>query len=268
MKKAISLFLAVSVLCFATSALAAIGTGTVTGDVRNGQTTMPQSYTLASMPCFRTGDTITFTVSGVTSGRELTLISYKYNASLTNATVQYINQYTVSDDVPISYTVREQASGVYVVQINDESGTVATFYYKVGNVSVSTVTQSGEVTYPTYGTPYLTHQYSADKWSIAFIGKATIDGSLIKFGDVNATFGFEFSDTSTGTNIHGKSSGQATGTGHTVTGAALDSFFADLLTDNGVSVEINGSYSVLYGLTLYNVPNSSYDKVTARAVMN
>ena len=115
MKKAISLFLVLSVLCFATSAMAAIGNSGVTGS-RNSVTTMPSDNS-ASMPGFRPGDTISFNVTGLTADNELTLISYKMGSesNCSDSTVQYINQYTLTGTTQsVSYTIRNQASGIYV----------------------------------------------------------------------------------------------------------------------------------------------------------
>nr|MCR4693279.1 hypothetical protein [Bacillota bacterium] len=86
MKKAISLFLALSVLCFATSAMAkpTVDDNSIVGDNRTATQTF---YTgdisgagrTTPMPGFRPGDTISFTAKNLTVDSQLTVISYKCN---------------------------------------------------------------------------------------------------------------------------------------------------------------------------------------------
>ena len=250
MKKLISAFLAVGMLAFAASAASAATVASVTGG-RNGQTGYVTSFSnKSSMPCFRPGDTINFTVSAVTSGNELTVISAKCNDSggagaLSDSTVQYINQYTLSgSSQPVSYKVRDLEDGIYLVKINDSVGTVATFYYKVGDPSVELIIQSGA----SAGTPYVAYQH-AGGWSVGFVGQVNMSSPDISLADVGATPGFEVTNGSV-TKTYG------------VDGSDLDDFVDDVMGAN----EITGAWSVTYGMTMYNVP--AQNSVTAEAVID
>ncbi|MBR4723328.1 MAG: hypothetical protein IK072_01160, partial [Clostridia bacterium] len=253
MKKAISLFLAASVLCLTTSALADIETGTVTrtgGAIYNGKTTLQSDYNNKSnMPAFRPGDTINFDVTGVTSGKELTVISYKYGAEsdgLVDGEVQYINQYTLaSASQPISYKIREQASGVYKIVFNDTVNTVATFYYKVGNATAVMLNKGGQ----TAGTPYLSLQADDGTWSIGFLGKVTIDSADISLTDIGAHPGFTVTESGGQTKTY--AFGHGVNSSKTVAG----------LQNTTQIAEVSGSYSFIYGLTIYNVTADDEDEI-------
>ena len=245
MKKAISLLLAASVLCFATSAFAATATVNTS---RNGTTTMPTSA--ASMPCFRTGDTITFTVSGVTNGNELTVISYKSDAgTLTDSNVQYINQYTLNNtSKAFEYKIREQTSGTYVLKINDSTGTAATFYYKVANLTATIYNGSSWVS-SGIGTPYMA-KYSEvrGKWSVGFIGKITKDNNSVTLTEAGVHPGFEIVKGG-----YDKKYGFDTGVNSGKAVSALE---------NG-SFQADGGLSYIYGVTMFDVPNKDGFTVTA-----
>lgn len=259
MKKAISLFLAASVLCLTTSALADIGTGTVTrtgGDIYNGKTALQSDYNNKSeMPAFRPGDTINFDVTGVTSGKELTVISYKYGAEsdgLVDGEVQYINQYTLaSASQPISYKIREQASGVYKIVFNDTVNTVATFYYKVGNATARMLNKGGQ----TAGTPYLSLQDDNNTWSIGFLAKVNIDSADISLADIGAHPGFTVTETG------GQTKTYAFGLGTNQTSKTVAG-----LQDTGFNetAEVSGGYSFIYGLTIYHVTATDEADIAAR----
>ena len=262
MRKAISLFLAASVLCLATSALATPTTGTVTGK-RNSTSSMPTDAGSA-MPCFRPGDTIGFTISNLTNGEELTLITYKNGATPSDSNVQYINQYTVSGNQPVSYTIRNQDSGIYKVVINGSTSRTQTFYYKVGSADVYMLSGDGDGRLGTSsfvldgpGTPYIIKQASDGKWSVGFIGKVTIDSGDISLSDIGAKPGFSISHGGT-TKNYGFESG-TTNSGKTV---------ANLDLKKMSDMEISGSYSFLYGMTIYNITNGSETGWTANAVLD
>lgn len=250
MKKAISLFLAVSVLCFATSALA-IGTSNLTG-YKNGVATLPTSS--SNMPCFRNGDIISFTVTGVTQGRELALISYKDNDT---SAVQYINQYTLSaGSQAISYKIPDTApTGTYVIKINDGETTAATFYYKVGNIKAELVTNRNASTntgtiVTGQGDPYMiqliTEGEHSGTYSVAFLGKVTIaDADGLTLSDLGATPGFTVENIDTGDSTTSKF-----GTGTNPSVAALQGV-------NRTKAEISGDCWFVYALTIYNIPSES-----------
>lgn len=253
MKKAISLFLVLSVLCVATSAMAATNRVNTVGQApRNGVLTFGAAYNSASMPCFRPNDTLSFDLSALTVSNELTVISYKYNETLSDSTVQYINQYTVdSASKTIAYTIRNLDSGVYVLKFNDDANEVATFYYKVGKAMVVLVpSQNGAtVSAGTFGDPYRMQQINGDKWSIGFIGKVTIDSTEVSLSDIGAKPGFTVKNTSTGTSAK------------SYFGQSDNKTVANL--ESSPAYEISGSYSFIYGVTVYNVTNGQQNNIKA-----
>lgn len=275
MRKAISLVFAMVVLCFATSAMAqpTVDSESVVGrnaDVGDSNTTTfyigvatPTRGTV--MPGFRPGDTINFTVKNITNSKELTVISYKMGTTPSDLTVQYINQYTISGNQPISYKIRDLASGIYCLKMTDSNdGNVATFYYKVGDVSVDMIRYGSNAK----GTPYVMESFDGGNYySIGFIGKATIDSADVGFGDIGANVGFTFSD-----NTGGTGQGPMHGEVRTKSGSDLDDYFNGLIGRNP-SIELNGSFSVIYGVTVFNVPAAnvpslSGSTITASAYVN
>ena len=251
MRKAISLFLVAAVLCLSTTAFATVATSGVTG-AKNGETSLNSTYNgtggrTATMPGFRPGDTISFDVTGVTSGNEMTLICYKYGAEsdgLTSSEVSYINQYTLSDtSQEISYTIPAGSAGIYKVVINDSSSPVANFYYKVGAASAGLL-NSRE------GTQYLIKETGSGTYSVGFLGQVTITDSEVRLQDIGANPGFTIINSASG-KTKTYAFGLGTNSGNTV--ADFDNF------------EVNGSYSYIYGLTIYNVPASDKDSFTATA---
>lgn len=258
MRKAISLFLAASVLCLSTSAMAAPGTSAVTGS-RNSTTTMPTS-TGSSMPCFKPGTTITFNVTNLTIGDEVTLITYKNGDTPSNSTVQYINQYTAEATTQgISYTIRSGLpQGIYELEING-GGTVSKFYYKVGDATVVALHNSNRDgrtsggTFNTgYGNPYIIKQAENGTWSVGFVGKVTVGSGEITLSDLGANPGFAIKE---GANT--KKYGYGVGGNKAV--SALE---------GTTKYEVNGSYSFIYGLTMYNVENGHQNSITAEAVLD
>jgi hypothetical protein len=268
MKKAISLFLAVSALCFATSAMALPTTDDLDGDVRNGVDALPTSN--SNMPCFRNGDTISFNVESVTADTQLTLISYKSGETPGSSNVVYINQYDLEDtSQAVSYTIPDTTTtGTYVIKINDEGGTAATFYYKVGNIKVELIQADYSVVVdPNYGDPYKMVKITSGKhsgtYSVAFIGKVTVTGGGIGLTELGATPGFDIKDTSTNPNKHSTS---RFGTSGNPTVAAFEAGVSDS-TRSGRR-EIGGDWSFVYGLTIYNVTDGSQGNVKAKAVLD
>ena len=273
MRKAISLFLAAAVLCLSTSALADVGTTNVANS-KNGQTTLNSTYAgsggrTATMPGFRPGDTISFDVTGVTNGNEMTLICYKYGAEsggLDNSEVIYINQYTLTKiSKDISYKIPASAeSGIYKVVINDSSNPVANFYFKVGTATVSVLNGNGRgnvdgnrtnfVTGTEKGGPYILKKIG-DTYSVGFVGKVTVPSGDIRLQDIGANPGFAITDGTTTKQY---------GFGINVDGVTLKSVAG---LDSTVA-EVNGSYSIIYGVTMYNVPDGSQNLIKAQAVLD
>ena len=270
MKKAISLFLVLSVLSLATCAMAAptvdnggVSNGSVsygrtttffTGDVTGAGRTTP-------MPGFRPGEQIVFTAKTLTPGAQLTVISYKCEnlssgITLSDSNVQYINQYTISGNQEVRYTIRNTGAGIYCLKMNDAAyEDVATFYYKVGDVSTEMI--------PSDGTPYTKVDYHDGTYSIGFIGKATISGSTnVALGDIVSGVGFTFTAPTTGTDVNSNVNGAT----RTIAASDIDTYFNDLI-DSG-DIELNGSYSVIYGMTIFHVPSVYKDSITATAVVN
>lgn len=266
MRKAISLFLAASVLCLATSAMAAPTQSGVVSGMRNTTPTFGATSS-DSMPSFRPGDTITFTIGSLTAGEELTLITYKNGASPSDSTVQYINQYTVSGTTQdVNYTIRDLTSGIYRLELNGGTNGTKTFYYKVGSADVYMLSGDGDgrgrlgtnnfvLNGP--GNPYIIKQASDGKWSVGFIGKVTIDSVDISLSDIGAKPGFSISHGGT-TKNYGFESG-TTNSGKTI---------ANLDLKKMSDMEISGSYSFLYGMTIYNITNGDQAGWTANAVLD
>jgi hypothetical protein len=255
MRKIISAFLAIGMITLAASAASAASVESVTGGRSSNTGVIASPSTTSTMPCFRPGDTINFTVSSVTSGNELTVISAKYNETLSDSTVQYINQYTLSSSSqPVTYTIRDQADGVYEVKINDSVNTVATFYYKIGK-PVVTIEDANDLDSEAIvsGTPYIIRQFGST-YSIGFVGRITLSGSVNNFQDVDAQPGFTVTDGS-----------------HTKT-YLLDSDKVDdldaYLTSKASGLELGGNWSIIYGMTMYDIPAANVGDITASAAIN
>lgn len=271
MRKAISLFLAASVLCLATSAMAVpsqsgdvsgtlnLSNGSTSTGTRNGVTGFGNAENAASMPCFRPGDVIIFTIGNLTAGEELTLITYKNGETPSDSTVQYINQYTVSGTTQaVNYTIRDLTSGIYMLELNGGTSGKKTFYYKVGDASVQVLDndamdgrnhgtfKSGE------GDPYIIKQAGNGKWSVGFIGKVIVESGDITLGDIGANPGFSITNGS-------KTKKYGYGFNGQKAVSALDAT---------TKYEISGSYSLIYGLTMYNVTDGSQSSIKATAVLD
>lgn len=248
MKKLISVLLTVCAIAANTSALADTVSPSA-GELDNSRNNIQILSTTeeGSLPGFRPGDTLKFNVSNVTSGKQLTLISYKYgdNMELGNNTVQYINQYTLdANSKTIEYKVRDIQEGIYNIVINANDGSkVATFYYKVGNPKVNIVTPGETSTY------YKSQKNADGTYSIAFIGSATLGSNEVSFGDTGIeTLGI--------TVKHDK--GSAT--------SAFSKNIDDVIKVYWDSLETEGSLTFYYGLTVYNVPEAEINNITAEAV--
>lgn len=268
MRKAISLFLAASVLCLSTSAMAAAPTisGNVGGSLTNGDSgtrnnvvAFGNAEDAANMPGFRPGDTIIFTVGSLTVGDEVTLITYKNGDTPSNSTVQYINQYTAEAATQaIRYTIRSGLTqGIYKLEING-GGTVSNFYYKVGDATVLALHNAdrdgnSHGTFSSgYGNPYIIKQAENGTWSVGFVGKVTVGSGEITLGDIGANPGFAIKE------------------GETIKkyGYGVDGNKAVSTLQETTQYEVSGSYSFIYGLTMYNVTDGHETSITAEAVLD
>ena len=200
MKKIISILMAVAMLTFATSAMAATTTGTVTNRTVNTVfATSPDD--VSSMPAFQADDEVKFTVFGAEDGEWITLITYKYNEEPSNATVQYIDQYTAegtSQDV--TYYIRDIGTGTYLLKIKTNGNDLYTAYYQVVE-AVATVDVTGvaldktEVTLEIGGTETLTATVAPEdatnklvSWSSSNEAVATVvDGVVTAVAEGTAT---------------------------------------------------------------------------------
>lgn len=235
MKKLISVLLAVSALALSTSAFAA----PAVSDRNPNATTLAEAAT-GTLPCFRNGDTVTFALSGL-AGDQLTLISSKVGATADNSTIQYINQYTISEDdngnKSISYTVRELTNGTYNILVKDGDAAVVSYYYNVANPEVAL----GKLTADS--TDYIVAK-SADGTEVSYAAVASVEGaSFTESGVTSVGFTFEDGD--------GK-----TATSDTLTAAQLDS----------MKEEVSGRLNVVYGITITGVTGGT--SITPTAVMN
>ncbi len=252
MKKAISILLAVATMAFATSAMAATDGDVGTTANRKGTTAFVSNASLvSSMPCFRVGDTVTFDVSNLTSGKELTVITYKSGGSLSDSTVQYINQYTTTTSQTISYTVRDIDAGIYVLSINENGNKLSDFYYKIGTPTVELITASPAISNTS---AYVMEAYDG-KWSIGFVGKVKVDTGAINIHEIAPNAGFK---------ITANGVSKQVGFGMNTAGIADNSS----VSLEGQDLEITGGYSVLYGLTMYDVPEAQKNAVTAEVKLD
>lgn len=238
MKKLISVLLTVCAIAANTTVFAADVNSIITGSQNNKESLVADSTQTAEMPCFKSGDILKFDVSNLTPGNQLTLISYKASAEdLSNSTVQYINQYTLGDEEdtkPIEYKIRDIEDGIYKIVLNgNDNNAVATFYYKVGEATVAMVTA-------TDGTKYhLAQEFGPDgntTYSIAFIASAKLDSSELTFAD-------------TGVNKLGM---KFTANGKTMASSELTSEQIEAAAN---TVETDGTVTLYYGLTMYNIPD-------------
>ncbi len=259
MKKLVSIALASVIMAFSASAFADANTSVSVAGAANNVTSFATTLNDTQFPGFKPGDTLNFTLTGLTAGKQLTLISYKVNnegttADLSNTTIQYINQYTATQDESqqettvgavqqIAYTIRDIEEGIYKIAINDGTDSEnLTFFYKVGNPKVELVkgTEDGTTT------DYILKQTSDDTYSVAFVAKATL-GADVAFSDVGVkSLGFKFEK---------------------VEGESAKSEVKQLTSDQFTSIETNGSLSVYYGVTIYNIPNTQVFDINVQPLL-
>lgn len=255
MKKAISILLAAATLAFATSAMAATSTSTVANQSSN-TVFVGSATSYATMPCFRPGDSVHFTISdegsNIAEGKDITLITYKYNQTKSDSTVQYINQYTAtgSGDA-VDYVVRDIESGVYQLDIKVGNETTYTVYYKIGNVDAMMIPSNGN------DYAYVIRNNGDGTWSAGFVGKVTIDAPNTSLSEIGAEPGFRIS-------IDGGNTWKK----FNFTDSQVEDFSVvntssyqegDALTDLTLSEdsELYGGYSFVYGVTMYKITSGA-----------
>lgn len=252
MKKIVCFLLALCLAVPMTVASAASVSGS-----RNGINTAVSSYRTDNLPAFQVGDEIKFNLTGLISGNEVTVISTKWDASKQNITdptsfnVQYINQYTLnSTSMTITYKVKETGDGIYALKIKDGNSDIVNFFYKVGSVDLSLIQIDGTAIKDAFGSPYVIRDNGDGKYSVGFIAKATIDDSNVTLVDLKARPGFQI-----------KYDG----------GKTLSSYFEEAQLASLVQFvskhEVSGKFSVVYGITVYDIPAADKDKFTAKADM-
>lgn len=249
MAKFIPALIAIFALTANISAYAVTSEGTLTQPTRNEIQTLGESTDDGlsykdkdSLPAFRAGDVLQFDISELTASKELILISHKYNADLSDSTVQYLNQYTIdAASMTINYKIRDIEDGIYKIVLNGNDGlNIANFYYKVGNPTISIVKGNDDTT-----DYYLSKEYDGT-YSVAFVAKVTMDTADVTLQDTGIeTVGLEF-------NLKDAS-------GKKVYKDLSSTQISNLLYGD----EIGGTVSFYYGLTMYKIPAEDLDKIIA-----
>jgi len=264
MKKLIGI-ITLTVLLFSMTCVSA---ATISGGRNFSSVVDPTTFSdVSSLPMFRTGDTITFNLSALKVGNLITVLSAKCANDgqideISDSNLQYINQYTLDNtSKSFSYVIKDIEDGIYALLMNDGDGNITRFYYRVGSIELKMRSASKEWT--DSAAPYFILAFdangnnigvgenaSADHYSIGFIGKATISSKTGSLKDIGATPGFEFTDSKANvTKRYGFTTDELT---------ALETFFKNN--------EINGTLSVIFGTTMYNVPALNLSSITATAV--
>ena len=238
MKKFISATIAVMLAIGTTSIFAATSDGTLGADSRNGIGTFQCVETSTdSMPGFRAGDVIQFDVKELTEDNYLTVVSYKLgdNVTLSNATIQYVNQYMIDDESKtIEYVIRENtAEGIYKLAINgNDKSSVINFYYKIGNPKVSMI--FGDGTSYVVKDEYTTG--GVKKYAVGFVAKAVLGSNEVSFEDVGVKeLGFTF-----------------TANGIKVTQKLTEAQFS-AIKEATKYAETDGGVAFVYGVTIYGM---------------
>lgn len=251
MKKAISILLAVTAFAFASSAMAAS-----VGDISNRKGTtafVTDSSSISAMPCFKNGDTVTFDVSELLSGTQLTVISYKVGEDGDADYIQYINEYDLSStSKTITYTVRDIEPGMYVLQLNGNGFEIGKFYYTVDIGAVLLTAEDAGRSAESNSTAYVMQDKGDGTWWIGFVGKVTIYDTTQYVSDMAPNVGFVI--TKDGAS---KKYGFGVGDNALLTPPDMDNL-----------VEVAGSYSFVYGVTMYNVPDGEEDTILAEVTLD
>lgn len=250
MKKFAIILCTVLSLSCASTAFAAVTDKTVSGQ-RNDKTELQERDTATTnMPCFRPGDNLKFDVSGLTTGSQLTLISYRANEeNPDDKTIQYIDQKEIKSATDtISYIIRDNCSdGVYMISIKNGSDGLYKLYYKVGSVNTELKTE-------TEGVYYFT-ETDGDDVSVGYVGTVTLPANCT-FADIGLkTVGFKFTENDEELATKWLS----------VENKTLDELLGDQNTANG-KVETKGDTTFYFVETIYNVPSDNVSGIEAEIV--
>ncbi len=256
MKKLAAVLLMISSLVMSASAFAATSEGVLIGDSKNGKSQLQKGWDSvelkANMPCFGLNDVLQFNIQGLTTEKQLTLISYRVNEqTLSDANIQYVNQYTLgAEDFTVKYTIRDTEDGIYRIVVNCGDGSIVDFYYKVGIPTYNVVNRNTGA-----GTNYYLINNNPDgSYSVGFLGKITMDSTDVSFDDAGIVdVGFELS----GIGSDGKDTTLQYFNDTPLTG--LNDF-----AKYG-NIEIEGSVTFIYGMELHNIPVGT--EITADAIV-
>ena len=272
MRKAISILLAIAALSFGTSAFALnITNNSLTG--YEGSVANFAGDDDVAMPCFRPGDTVHFTVGALSAETELMVLTYKYDynsaTTLSDSTVQYINQYTATANTyNVDYVVRDLDAGVYKLELRalNADGSyhnLQDFYYTVAKVTAESVTQATD---PMNTSAWYVFDSSDGKYSIGYLGKVTLEAGNandevsgnVTLTEAGAAPGFSIKDSDIG-NSSAKSYKFGSGDNQAVSALMDPAYEYD-------KYELNGTYTYVYGVTMYDVPSAKVGKIIATPI--
>lgn len=252
MKKFAAVLCAVMSLCCAGNAFAAIEGNALTDGSRNNVGTLSDKIdNTTNLPCFRPGDTLSFNISGLKENEQLTLISYKYDAtSIDNETIQYIDQKTVKSTTDtVKYKIRDVEQGIYSIKLKTDSESLYTLYYKVGKPEVKLVKGKD-------GNTWAVKIDAEDNTSsLGYVGLITIGSQDVSFADVGVTdVGFEFK------------ADRRSGESKLVNDK--DTTLDEILESTAEKTETSGTISFYFAQTLNNVPKDVTVDVEAKMYSN
>lgn len=212
-----------------------------------------------AMPSFRAGDTLSFNVSNLATGTQLTVISYKVSGEIGNNTVQYIDQRTIDEaHDTVQYKIRDIEDGIYCVSVKDGNDNEAyTLYYKVGTPKYAVVKGTDENTNAATDY-YVKVEKTTDTgtvYSVGYLGKAHFKTDDLAFDDYGINgFGFKYSIVGYEDMYVAPTSAQA---------AELQKQISELMEKH----EGTGEFDFYYINTISNVPDTDVDSITAKATM-
>lgn len=208
-----------------------------------------------SMPSFRAGDTLSFNVSGLAEGTQLTIISYKVNGGeIGNDTVQYIDQRTIKSDTDkVEYKIRDINDGIYCVAVKDGNSSAYTLYYKVGTPKVEVIKGAGNTDY--YVTEENKDANGNTVYSVGYLAAASFKTDELSLEDYGISgFGFRYS-------LEGYEDADVAPTEAQVN--ELKKQIDEWINGN----EVQGEFSFYYINTIKNVPAGDEGNITAKATM-
>lgn len=253
MKKLALVLCTVMAICCAGSAFAATVDGNVENS-RNGNNILQTDVAeKTSMPCFRAGDTLNFKVSGLSTGNQLTVISYKAGdgVDIGNETVQYIDQRTIdSKEDTIKYVIRDIKEGIYKVSVKSGTDNIYSLYYKVGTPKVGLVKGTDKTTSETTNYYVKRSEDNGETYLVGFMGKVDMGSTDVSLTDAGVKkLGFKF--TANGGEQFGN-----------LTEEDIKKIDANVSAKIANS-EVNGAYSVYFIQTIYGVPSKEISNITA-----